>query len=388
MVRDPEYPLSELRLVLLSACGVWADDEIRRLATDARDWPVVTSIASWELATSAVWRRVEAVSPDIDPSKLVALRRTGMVEEFRMTALEERARRLVSALSEAGIQTLLLKGAGIAAGLPNGFRSRPMGDIDLLARPDQAQDAHAIAKQLGWVERSGGFAPSMYEDMQHLMPLVAADGLGFGLEIHTGLFPKWSPFEVPIEGIWERSLTLDGWAGARIASEEDQLLHTCLHFAWSHMFRRGVWRVTKDVETLLARGLDLDVFLNRLRTAKGTTAGFWTLRLLQDLVGNQFAPDLSTAFGDDLDPRMSGAILRHLEREVLRRSEIPGTRRLGRLLWSAAIRPRAMGHGDARPWSSEGRWPDRTDESPSSKEGLGGRVKGFLWYFRQVGGIT
>jgi hypothetical protein len=381
----------ELRLVLLAACGEWSDEGMCELLERDLDWPSVLGVAMWEQATSVLLRRIEALGrKEAIPSRERGdLERAAAVEDFRMSLLEGRLHELLAVLHENDVDVVLLKGAGIALRWYGGLAARPMGDLDLLVRAEEGPRAQRLACRLGWVERAG-LVPEMYADMQHLLPLEAADGLGFGVEIHTDLFPGWSPFKFSAADVWERAIPLSGPIAARVPAPEHQLLHACVHFAWSHCFRRGSWRAVRDIDALLDRGgIEPSSFAALAREARGATCVFWTLALVRALTGRDVPDEMMEGLGVAPMPLLSQILLRHLVAEALPGGAIPGTRTLGRTLWSLAIRPGKSGHDGVRPWTASDRWP-HVDEIPVvPREARGNwthRVRGLLGYSRQLTG--
>lgn len=65
-------------------------------------------------------------------------------------ALMERLATLLAAFSEAGLETMILKGAALLVLYYSDPGLRPMSDLDLLVRTDKASGAMALLRQLGW----------------------------------------------------------------------------------------------------------------------------------------------------------------------------------------------------------------------------------------------
>jgi hypothetical protein len=383
---EPIIP-SEARLVLLTACGEWADRAMAGILADPIDWRTVQAFATAEQACAATANRLARVGvPSAGRDTLAALQRQGAVEEFRMELLEERLEKLMARFRGAGVDFVLLKGAAIALGYYGTLKSRPMGDIDILVRAERASAATTLARELDWVPRKG-LRDELYLGMPHLPPLVAADGLGFGLEIHTDLFPDHGPFRFGSEDVWRHARPLARAGGPRVPRPEDLLLHSCLHFAWSHGFRRGAWRVVRDLDALLSdSGLHGDEFTRLATYARGETCVYWTFVLVGALTGRVTAllpPDGPQIVGGPAHR----AILRHLIFQSVYAPDVPGTRRLGRVMWSLAVRPRASGHGSARPWSAEQRWELATIAGGRSTGGLASRARGFFGYVGRLTGV-
>jgi len=382
----------EARLVFLSAGGEWADPGFLRALRGELRWPLVLELARREGATPVLFRRLRKLDvPDLPEEVLSALQRLAEVQEFRMALLEDRLTSFLQALEEKGIPAILLKGAAVAQSRQGGFRERPMGDLDLLVPGSWARTVHDLALEAGWALPTRALSEDMYEDLHHLLPLDAADGLGFGLEIHTDLFPDWSPFRFPTQDVWndaERIATPGLTEGVLVPSLQHQFLHTCMHFAWSHCFGRGAWRMIRDLDLLLSDPrFDSEAVLRKARNARAETCVYWTLSVVEILTGRMLPEGLLEGLGVTPSRFARLPLLRHLAREAQGDRGIPGTRRLRRALWAMAIRPGRSGHGGSRPWTGADRWAavmdpfglDRADENR-----FAARLGGFFRYIAYV----
>ncbi len=323
---------------------------------------------------------------------LQALEVPAAVQTFRMRILQERLHELTGACESAGIPVLLLKGAAMGRQYLGGLASRPMGDVDLLVHPQDAQVVHRMALESGrWKLPGRGLHAALYRDMHHLIPLDAADGIGFGLEVHTELFPEWHPFAFGATDVWREarlSPPRDGGPGVLVPSADHLLLHACIHFGWSHCFARGTWKLLRDVDALLEAGeIDPERFVALAVSARAGSACWWTLTLFESLSGRSLPAAWLTGL-EPFVPRLGRrTLLRHLSFEATRRVEDAGTLRLRKLLWERAMLPGRNGHGASRPWVSSERWPDRED--PFGEEGrtptpLGRRIAGLARHLGRI----
>ena len=123
---------------------------------------------------------------------------------------ERKIEEMVQRLQAHGIEPLLIKGCGTARLYPEpGLR--PPGDIDLLVRPEQAEQTSAL---LG-------------------APIDAE--VGYDLDIKAKLIPLYG---LSVEGVMRGSRRLPlRQAWVHIPGEEDELRLLCLHF-----LRHGAWR--------------------------------------------------------------------------------------------------------------------------------------------------
>ncbi len=140
----------------------------------------------------------------------------------RNQLLFHRVGQLLPRLSEAGIDTLLLKGVALSTLYYDDLGARPMDDIDLLVRRAQAAAAMAVLQANGW--RPVTPRPETRLDALHADAFM--DDGGRNLDLH------WS-------ALWELPDDADLWAGAvettlngvptRALGHADQLLQVCVH---------------------------------------------------------------------------------------------------------------------------------------------------------------
>jgi hypothetical protein len=347
----------EARLLFLTAGGRRNDAALKALLAEDLDWDALCWLAERENASCVLWRRLQAFDVErIPPAIRASLQRRAMVAEFRQVSLKDGLTQVVTALSRAGIEVMLLKGAALAQTAYGSFEDRPMTDLDLLVRREVAAKAQRVLRAEGWAPETPEDIPAkakFYEGHHHLPPLDDARGTGVRVELHTELFPPGHPFRLTSEALWREADTAEiGGERARVPSSIHQLLHVCLHFAWSHVLEFGAWRAISDVEAMARSGdLDWDEFADLAHDANASTSAFWTLRLAH-LAGNvEVPPEVMAA----LRPPVGQWVLRRLDRHFLA-GLLPPTAncpsmRLRQLLWEAGIRPGHSGHGTSRPWA-------------------------------------
>jgi len=176
------------------------------------------------------------------------------------------AKPVFRALNESGIPFILLKGMALVASLPEQSRLRPMGDIDILVRPDQVAAAIDVLSSCGWWA---------YYGTHDLAKQLMADGLesyGFErgqhlyLDLHSHLL-KLSRWPDADAALWQRvrKATL-GDTACRLPCFEDQVLHACVHGApWAPI---GALRWAADTIVILratGSGFDWDYLLDQAK---------------------------------------------------------------------------------------------------------------------------
>ena len=293
------------------------------------------------------------------PEDLANLQRLAMVAEFQLSSLHDRLVKLLALYAQHGIDALLLKGAGLAHSAYATPTERPMGDIDVLVRPEHASRAWELALANGWARRGDVPEERSYAEHQHLSPLEDADGLQIGLELHTALFTHQAPFCLPPDQLWKgaRRVTVAGQP-AWVPSAEDQLLHAALHFAWSHEMTFGAFRTLRDVERIVGRSaVDWPALVSSARVARGATCCYWTLRLARDLAGVSVPAEVLGELAPRLPSRVLRSLTRYFAEHALPNPDlIISSVSMSRALWSLGVRPRSQGHRGSRPWLDTEEW--------------------------------
>ncbi len=342
---------AEARLLILATRTPSAEGE-RALADLVHlplNWYLVGAMAEHERLVPVVWNRLRSLSASIPPALADRIHAQAAVTEFRMAMTEATLQEVVEQLAAAGIQTLLLKGAALATTVYHSFAARPMGDLDILVRPDKARRAWECLVDRGWkAEVAGG--ERFYEGHHHMVGLVDPNGLHLVLEIHRAMLPIAGPFQLDETEVWrEAKPVMLGTTMVYVPSDEHQLLHLCVHLAWSNMLFVGLGRTARDVAVLLEPGgINWDRFLALALHSRAESCAYWTLTTARTLAGARVPDDVLGV----LRPRGPRALAQALERAHIASALVGACPSISlmRLLWSAAIRPGASGHGKSRPW--------------------------------------
>jgi hypothetical protein len=201
-------------------------------------------------------------------------------------------------LEAAGIPHVALKGAHLAYCVYPHPALRPVRDLDILVRPEQARDAQAalIAGGLSTIERFEKIPQSRKDNEQHLPQLMAGSVM---VEVHRRAFhldhhhrPGQDITDDP--AFWQRCVSATAAGVTFMApSALDQFLHLMVHGMYDHSLANGplllsdlgflVQSSAPDSAALhqaanrrgFGRGLDLaDALLHRYwGVAGGTHAG-------------------------------------------------------------------------------------------------------------------
>jgi hypothetical protein len=171
-----------------------------------------------------VYRNLEPVLRDRDAGRLRGIyRRSWAGNQFGLRA----GGRVLRLLDDAGVDTLVLKGAALLESAYGDLGARPMGDFDVAVPPADVPRAVAALLEAGL--RPSDDDPQALQRVRHSQPFVDADG--YELDLHRDV-------------LWRPGLERELWAAApateiagvrtRRLCAADQILHVCVHGApWS-----------------------------------------------------------------------------------------------------------------------------------------------------------
>lgn len=369
----------EARLLLLAAGPSATDGEIAALvAASPLAWGRLLDLADRERATAIVWRRVRGHVPPSMPGEVrSSFERMAMIADFSAGYVEQRIGETMAHLNARGIPGLLLKGAALAPTVYPSFADRPMSDIDIVVRDGDGDAAFAAFQEIGWRWDAAEYPLERYGKHHHYPPLVDARGMDVRLELHRELLVEGNPFGLRAADLFADGHEVPigrGWA--IVPSPEMLLLHTCIHYTWSHMMLFGAWRAFRDVTALANAGVDWERVLELARRYRAESCCYWTFRLAERLTGATLPAWVMERLGGATTRALAGVCERHAAREMFPTPDRCPSQWLRRVLWEAAIQPDEAGHGGARPWLLDDMAPENIN--PGAREGGGLRA------FRQL----
>lgn len=293
--------------------GLDADGEV--------DWELLLNLAASERAFLPLWRSIRDLEWAQEADEAKALKRAAEVWEFKLMHLERLLYKALDTATENGIDVMLLKGAAVTLFVYGEFGRRPMFDVDVLVRPDDARRLWDLARAGEWSWDSERFPMGSYDEAHHLPTLFDAFGSGVGLEIHSAVWLGDHPFTLGSADYWREAVAIDV-AGRRVLvpSVEHQLLHCCTHFAWSHAMRTHSWRTFRDVAAFVDCGrVDWDGFSQMATSSRAASCAYWTLRLARSANAVDVPPDVLAR----LRPSMPDLLLDRLEQHYIRNLVVP-----------------------------------------------------------------
>jgi hypothetical protein len=195
-------------------------------------------------------------------------RKATMATLHRNLQLAAELKIALRALTAADIPVILLKGAHLMDAVYGNPALRPMSDIDLLIRPEDAPGAVGALAEAGYHAdaREAAHSNRMDRDIR----LAKAGVHALVIEVHSDLNRSTRHHWFPMDDLWARSLpyALDGEA-ARALSPEDNAVFLCAH-AVPHVFAQLIW--LRDIAGLLTQGLDGEALMRAARAARAVRA--------------------------------------------------------------------------------------------------------------------
>ena len=141
---------------------------------------------------------------------------------------------LLAVFRNAGIETIVLKGAALALLHYKDFGARPMNDFDVLVPTSERSTAFAVMKEAGWspMPRSPERLTEEFLSVVHAYGFT--DSAGRECDLHWHLFPECCAPDADDE-LWADAVPLElSGVRTRSLSPADQLLHVCVHgAAWN-----------------------------------------------------------------------------------------------------------------------------------------------------------
>jgi hypothetical protein len=150
--------------------------------------------------------------------------------------------RVAARFNDADVPLLVLKGAALNLTLYDGPDKRPMGDLDLLIRPEHIDEAFAALEELGCLRGEPlvreDFFPRFHYEAEHSAGSISP----LKIDLHVRPFrPLRYSRLVPVDAFWQRAEPVRiGRAIVLVPSAEDMLIHLAAHAA-IHGHSRAMW---------------------------------------------------------------------------------------------------------------------------------------------------
>jgi hypothetical protein len=190
-----------------------------------------------------------------------------------------RAGSALATLTEAGFETLVLKGAALTVQCYRDSGLRPMADVDVLVRTDTAREAADVLCRSGWRRATG---PGLAHQMPVAPGTLYLDDKGGRVDLHWHAL--WAPSAE--DDFWQAAVPIEvGGAPTLGQCPADHLLQVCVHGAWSGEHQPVRWLADAMI-VLRSPGpeLDWDRLVERARARSLTLPVAAALHYLRDTV--------------------------------------------------------------------------------------------------------
>ena len=218
------------------------------------------------------------------PEPATALKQIAVAQAGVALAHQRELARILDALQDESIETLVLKGPALARTHYPQPGLRPYRDLDLLVREPALPVVACILAGWGYTAKAAGSdGARLHHDHGHFQQIHLHEERGLRVELHDdhlqiGVQPA------DMDKIWERAQTIDlGGVEARALERHDLFVHLCVHLH-RHSFSRLIW--FKDLDLMLrCEALDWGV-VERCAEVQGCLDSVArSLELLEALLG-------------------------------------------------------------------------------------------------------
>lgn len=219
----------------------------------------------------------DAVPSNIRRSIRVACMITSMQMKVKLLKM----RCILSALSDADVEYIVVKGVAVARTVYSNPSYRPYGDVDIVIRERDWKRAHTVLERCGFVASHGcgELVPKIIPEaiIQEIPYWNERDQLLLEVHFEDILYSGMAARDV--DGFWNRSrvIDLDGLP-VRVMCLEDQLVHLCAHLHFDGA-KRLIWFT--DIALIVrdhAHRLDWDRVLDIVRVEDAQVSVYYGLR--------------------------------------------------------------------------------------------------------------
>jgi hypothetical protein len=225
---NPEYAL------LVEAMRPTPAPAADRSGWNRPDWERAIKAAQWHRLEPMLARHLGRHASGAPTGLLAALQERYLANAARNAFVAASLRTALDALTAAGVEAMLLKGAALTATIYDDPAVREMLDVDVLVRPGQLDAANAALAALGYRSPPGSgeeqhSAGWMRANHHHDPALIAGDGL-LAIELHHHIAMREERHAFDAAELWERSRPHPRAPAHRLPAPEDLLLHVGFHF--------------------------------------------------------------------------------------------------------------------------------------------------------------
>ena len=280
---------------LLLYCFRMDSDETRSLRPEEMsitDWEDVLQQSARHGVTPLLYHRLKTFHPGIAIPNEVAqrLRQSYLQSLSRNMRLYHKLGKVLEVLRHEDIPVIALKGAHLAGLVYGNIALRPMGDVDLLVHKEDLHKVEAALLRIGSTPLDCNRV--IGKENRHFGYVLPDRGLH--VEVHWDIVGSKHPFNVDIDGQWERSrpVVISG-IEVSVLCPEDLLLHLCLHTS-EHTSEMGIKPFCDISEAIRYYDGDIDWEQVKLRSREWRIERcvYLALKIARDLLKAAVPDDL------------------------------------------------------------------------------------------------
>ncbi len=216
---------------------------VRRLLEDGDlDWNYILGNSSFYRIFPLLLRNLEEIADEntVPRSVMDTLAARYTYIFYRNMQIYSILRDILERFQNAGISVILLKGVALGETVYSDIDLRPPGDIDLLVKKTDLQDAADILLKMGY---NPAYPMERYKNHHHIPPYKKLhEELNelISIEIHHNIAPEPLMSRIRAEELWEGAQMVNiAGIDALVLSPENLIMHLCIHLSYS-CFRAGM----------------------------------------------------------------------------------------------------------------------------------------------------
>lgn len=218
---------------------------------------------------------------------------------------------VLSEMRSRSIPIIPLKGAHLASRAYPEPALRPMQDLDLLARPSDMARVHEALLEIGYADLQTD-PEKDYSEKHHIRPVTRSGAVP--IEVHHRFSHHDRLFAIDWDALWAGvELRLIAGVSATCMSQEDLLLHVCIHAAYNHRFRGQLLAIC-DVDALVRaeEHVDWERLINTGNGDGRAPFAYTTIKLAQRMLGTPIPVTVSKLNHDAIDDEIVGEVHTYL----------------------------------------------------------------------------
>lgn len=287
--------------------------EVRRiLEGEDLDWGYILRHCSFHL-TSLLFYNLQKIDGDhvVPRSVMDKLAERYVLIFYRNTQICSILRQVLERFQNEGIPVILLKGVALGGTVYSDVDLRPSGDIDLLVKKADLQNAAAVLSEMGYT-----LSPSIidYEDHHHIPPYVKLDeklNESMSIEIHHNIAPEPLMSRIDADCLWENPQVANiSGIEALVLSPENLILELCVHLSRRFSDKRYLFDISESISHYGTR-LDWHYVIEKSNKWRIGSFVYYPLFLAKEVMDANVPVHVLNSLG--LDPE-----LKFFERELLK----------------------------------------------------------------------